>query len=338
LVEFCGDSQSGKTHVALKTIAEFTSRKRRCAFLNPETSFYEPRAAALGVPTRDHNLFEYYGNIATAELYGELLIKLVESGQYGCIVVDSISAMIPEVEANKKLSQTSKIGAHATLMGRLTKRLLSLCDTTKTTVIMINQFRMGQGVLPGQMVKTPMGGASVGYFCHMRIWFDRIKSKAGKIIGDGDEEIGGKTKVTVVKTRFGKPGVSAIFPIYFEEAKPNYIAEFLYLAQAKGKEFITCPRKKYTYTDKDTGEILAESKDPVEFIQQLMAVPSPTNRTKGDDSTTAFEYITGRLKYTLEQVMNLNNALEDALLASYDEDVNNEDVDDDSDESSEDEE
>ena len=116
---------------------------------------------------RNEELFEVYQDIEYAETYCKLLIELVRSGEYGVIVVDSISALIPEVDYDKDFDENPKIGAHAMLMNRVAKKLLGLCAKTDTTVIMINQFRManaGNPINKTEMIKSSTGGKAVEYF------------------------------------------------------------------------------------------------------------------------------------------------------------------------------
>ena len=302
LVEFCGEPQSGKTHVAMKLIAEAQKQGKRAVYCNVENAFFEPRANALGVNTRDFSKFLMLKEIDTAEKWGDMVRLLVESGQYAVIVIDSITALVPEVEMTKSLSDNPKIGVHAQFINRMQKQLLQACSTSGTIVVLINQFRMGQGAMAMQMVKTPTGGASVGYLCHMRLWFDRIRGAAGKIIGeDGEEVVGGKSKVYLAKTRFGEPEQTTIFPIYYKEANVNLLGEFLYVAQSRGKEYIKVYRKKYQYIDKDTGEVYGNTIDPIEFVKLLLTLPPPADKPKKDTSTNVFDYICNRLKYTPEQ-------------------------------------
>jgi recombination protein RecA len=318
-VEFCGEPQSGKTHVGLSLIAsaQKMGRKKRGAFMNVENSFFEPRAQALGVDTRDKSKFLMIKEVSTAEKWGDLIVLLTESGDYDVIVVDSISALVPEVEIKKSLGDNPKIGVHAQFINRFQKKLLQACSTTGTIVVLINQFRMGAGRTPLDLVKTPTGGAGVGYLTHMRLWFDRIHGAAGDIIGgDDDEKIGGKSRVFLAKTRFGEPEQTAVFPIFYKAGEVNPLGEFLYLAQARGKEYIKVIRKKYHYIDKITGEILAKSDNPVQFTKELFDIAPPTDKPKKDTSENVFEYICNRLNYDNVQKQAILDRLEKDEMAT----------------------
>ena len=264
-------------------------------------------------------------------MYGELLKLMVDSGEYGVIVVDSISAMIPNDELEKSLEQVQTIGLHARFVKRLTKDLVARCAAMNTIVILINQHYMGAGVMPGTMAKTASGGNAMNYFTHMRLWINKINGAAGQVTkkdAEGkDMIIGGKSKLVVMKTRYGTPGQVGEFKIMFTDEKTNPVDEFLFKAKAKGFEYIKEVRKKFIYVfDEITGE-LVESKDPYEFCKMLQTTPAPEKRTRGDNSTTAFEYLCGRLKVVGKPLNDLNEAIKNGPASSDDIDLDDDDDD-----------
>ncbi len=310
LIEFCGESQSGKTWLGYKLMAEAQKMGKKCAFINVENSYYPQRATSCGVNINQLILIE---NVGSAEKYGELIKFMVESGDYGVIVVDSISAMIPNDELEKSLEQVQTIGLHARFVKRLTKDLTAKTAASGTIVVLINQLYMGAGAMPGSMVKTASGGNAMNYFTHIRLWINKINGAAGQVTkkdAEGkDTVIGGKSKVFVMKTRYGQPGLTSEFKIMFtDDETTNPVDEFLYKAKAKGFEYIKEVRKKFSYTNTDTGEVV-ESKDSYEFCKKLIEQPAPEKRTRGDNSTTAFEYICGRLKISGKPLADLLEAI-----------------------------
>jgi protein RecA len=326
LIEFCGESQSGKTWLGYKLIAEAQKSGKKCAFFNIENSYYPLRALSCGVNTSQLMLIE---NVGSAEKYGELLKFMVEAGNYSVIVVDSISAMIPNDELEKSLEQAQTIGLHAKFVKRLTKDLTAKTAATGTIVVLINQLYMGAGVMPGTFAKTASGGNAMNYFTHMRLWINKINGAAGQVTkkdAEGkDVVIGGKSKVIVMKTRYGQPGVTGEFKIMFtDDETTNPVDEFLYKAKAKGFEYIKEIRKKFIYTNVDTGEVV-ESKDPYEFCKLLMSQPAPEKRTRGDNSITAFEYICGRLKVIAKPLSDLVEAIKKGPLIDSDNDIDDDD-------------
>jgi recombination protein RecA len=321
LIEFCGESQSGKTWLGYKLIAEAQKQGKKCVFFNIENSYYPQRALSCGVNTSQLLLVE---NVGSAEKYGELLKFLTESGDYSIIVVDSISAMIPNDDLEKSLEQVQTIGIHAKFVKRLTKDLTAKTAATGTIVVLINQLYMGSGVMPGSMVKTASGGNAMNYFTHMRLWINKINGAAGQVTkkdAEGkDVIIGGKSKVLVMKTRYGQPGLTGEFKIMFtEDENTNPVDEFLYKAKAKGFEYIKEVRKKFSYVHPDTGEVL-ESKDSYEFVKMLMDSPAPEKRVRGDNSETVFEFLCGRLKVHGKPLNDLLEAIAKGPLLDVDED------------------
>ena len=310
LIEFCGESQSGKTWLGYKLIAEAQKLGKKCAFFNVENSYYPLRALSCGVNTAQLLLVE---NVGSAEKYGELLKFMVETGDYSIIIVDSISAMIPNDELVKSMEQVQTIGLHARFVKRLTKDLTAKTAASGTIVVLINQLYMGAGVMPGTMAKTASGGNAMNYFTHMRLWINKINGAAGQVTkkdAEGkDMIIGGKSKLVVMKTRYGTPGQVGEFKIMFTDEKTNPVDEFLFKAKAKGFEYIKEVRKKFIYVfDEITGEVV-ESKDPYAFCKMLQTTPAPEKRTRGDNSTTAIEYLCGRLKVVGKPLNDLIEAI-----------------------------
>lgn len=327
IVEFIGESASGKTYLALKCAAEAHKLGLRVAFLNIENSFYEPRAVALGVKTRDANLFELYENIGAGETWGELAKSLAKAkdkdgkGEYGLIIIDSVTAMIPQADYDKTLEDEAKIGAHARMCGRLTQKLTELCADTETTCILINQFRYGAGAVKGTFAKKSTGGESIGFYAHMRLVFSKINGAAGEVYSSKKEIIGGRSRVFVLKSRFGGMHNVIDFPIYFSAVESDPVIEFLMRAKAKQYELIVESRKVFKYLNTDTGETI-ETKNPKEFIKMLKTIDSPRKRSKGDDSVTAFEYICKKIKLDDDMVGRLNVALDtEDILEDVGEDV-----------------
>lgn len=306
LIEFCGESQSGKTWLAYKLIAEAQKMGKKCAFFNIENSYYPPRAVSAGIDTGS---LIVVSDMGSAEKYGEFLKTMVALGEFGVIVVDSITAMIPNDELEKSLEQVQTIGLHARFIKRLVKDLTAKTAETGTIVVLINQLYFGAGAMPGTMIKQAAGGNAMNYFTHMRLWINKINGAAGQVVKKDetgkDVVIGGKSKVIVAKTRYGSPGLHTEFKILFsDDTDTNPLDEFLYKAKAKGFEYIKEVRKKFSYLDPNTGEQI-ESKDAYEFVKLLKNCKAPEKRTRNDNSETAFEYICGRLKVSGKQLDDL---------------------------------
>lgn len=310
LIEFCGLSGSGKTYLAMKHAAEHQKLGRRVAYLDVENTFYKPRALDIGL-SLDLNLFELYDNLGYGEVYGELAERLAESGEYGVIVIDSIKAMNPKDEVDKMQGDVAKVGAHAMMIKRMLMKLTPACAATDTTIILINQFyhtvKTSGPVMPNSEQLAAAGGKAMEYMCHMRLWINKIMGQAGHVIDvvDGEQmRVGGKSRLEVYKTRYGTPLVRTEFSIMFGANEGNPVAEFIYRASARGKDFVEYTgrgaKKSYKFIDKSGGELngvfLSEAADAYDFVAELLTGPAPSKLTRGDTSTTGFEYICGRLK------------------------------------------
>ena len=173
LIELIGESGSGKTYVALKTAAQAQKKGMKVAFFNVENSFYEKRANQIGVVTRDPELFEMIPNLGSGEDICDTVCAMVESGLYGLIIVDSVTALIPNDSLEKSFGDARKIGAHAVLVGELAKKLTFLTGEHNTTVILINQFRIGSGAMPNTFVKKATGGEGLYFYDHYRFSFKK---------------------------------------------------------------------------------------------------------------------------------------------------------------------
>lgn len=307
LIEFCGESQSGKTYLALKLLKEAQDRGEWGCFVNVENTFYPPRAEAIGINVNDPLSFRLLEDLSTAEEFGNAIFAIVDSALYSVVIVDSISALIPDADYDKNLEDNAKFGAHATFVKRFTRKLINKCSKTQTIVVLINQQYMGAGKMPNTYIPTATGGNAMNYFTHMRLWINKIGGQAGAVVDSEGNIIGGKSKLMVKKTRYGEPGLVTEFPIMFGKAEADPIAEFFYRAKAKGFEYIKEVRKVFKYTDPDTGEII-NSKDPIEMIKLLQNNPAPSKRTAKDTSKTAFEYICGRLKMNETVIAKLQAA------------------------------
>lgn len=326
IVEFNGESQSGKTYLAMKVMAQAQQRGEWVCFVNAENTFYPPRAQALGLNLNDPNSFRIVTDLGSAEEYAKAVYAIIDSELYSVVVVDSLSALIPQDDFEKDIAEVARIGSHAKFTKRFLKDLMPKCQRTNTIIILINQRYMGTGRMPGSMEETATGGKGITFFPHMRLWINKIGGVAGKIIrknDTGEEEIiGGKSKLEVKKTRYGTPGLVTEFPIMFGDAESDPIAEFFYRAKAKGNEYIKEVRKSLKYTNPDTGVVI-ESKDPVEMLEKLQEESAPEKRTRNDNSTTAFEYICGRLKMSSVEIEKLIKAAQDR---QFDPDIEDEEI------------
>ena len=324
VAEFAGENSSGKSYTALKMAAQAQQMGLRVAVMNVEYSYSDERAQAIGVDTRNADTFETYENLGAAENWGKWIWAAADSGEYGLIIVDSITAMIPMANHDKDLSDADKLGAHAKFCSRFVSKLTEICGRTGTIVILINQLRYSteKRGMQQEFVLKSTGGEAIGYFSSMRLWFTKMKGASAEIIGDGGERIGGRSKCLLKKTRQSAPDTTAEFPIYFGKFEGNPVKDFLHRAlnhpALKEKGAVSCLRKVYKYIDPTTGEIFGQTKDEYEFVKLLMDSPAPSVLTRGDTSTTGFQYICGRIKLSDIQIKAVAEAIKEGKKSEED--------------------
>lgn len=317
VAEFAGENSSGKSYTALKMAAQAQAMGLRVAVMNVEYSYSDERAQAIGVDTRNADTFEIYENLGSAENWGKWIWGCADSGEYGVIIVDSITAMIPMANHDKELSDADKVGAHAKFCSRFVSKLTEICGKTGTIVILINQLRYSSEKrgMQQEFVLKSTGGEAIGYFSSMRLWFSKMKGASAEIIGDNGERIGGRSKCLMKKTRQSEPDTVAEFPIYFGKFEGNPVKDFLHRAlnhpAVKEKGYVSCLRKVYKYIDVETAEIHGQTKDEFEFVKILLESPAPSTLTRGDTSKNGFQYICGRIKLSDIQVKAVMDAIKE---------------------------
>ena len=304
LVEFCGESQSGKTWLAMKHAVEYQQRGLSVAFLNIENTFNEERAQAIGIDTRGEK-FLLVEDVGSGDVWADVITAIVDSGEYALVIIDSITALIPKDHYDRSFTKGAVIGVQARMVGMLTQRLTDLCHRRTVTTILINQFRMAtvKGFGGDVYVKKSSGGESIGFFCHMRFWINKVSGQKGIVFSkDGSERLAGTSEIELIKTRYSTPGLKAEFKIPFGDYEGDPINEFLQrLLKSIGFDKfldrnIRLSRREYQYIQVDTGEILCAHKEQREFLKLLMQAPAPENKAQKDPSTTAFEFFARKIK------------------------------------------
>jgi recombination protein RecA len=194
MVEIFGAESSGKTTLALHIIAEAQKKGELAAFIDAEHALDINYAKNIGV-----NIDEL---IISQPDYGEqalqIILNIIESGEIGVVVVDSVAAMTPRAELEGEF-EDSQIGAQARLITKGMRKLVSAVSRTDTCLIFVNQLRVKIGVFFGNPEDTP-GGKALKFFSSMRLNIKRIGS-----VKDGKDDIGNKTKVVVVKNKMSSP-------------------------------------------------------------------------------------------------------------------------------------
>lgn len=206
IIEIFGPESSGKTTLCLHVIAEAQKKGGICAFIDAEHAMDPEYSKRLGVKI-DELLISQPD---TGEQALEIVESLVRSGKIDVIVIDSVAALTPKDEIEGDMGQ-SHVGKQARLMSQALRKLTAIVAKSKTIVIFINQIRMQIGVMFGNPETTP-GGKALKFYTSVRLDIRRIAQ-----IKKGDEVMGGRTRVKVVKNKVAAPFKQTEFDLMYNE-------------------------------------------------------------------------------------------------------------------------
>lgn len=234
IVEIFGPESSGKTTLALHVVAEAQKMGGICAYIDAEHAMDPEYAARLGVKINELLISQP----DTGEQALEIVESLVRSGKMDVIVVDSVAALTPKDEIEGDMG-AHHVGKQARLMSQALRKLTAIVAKSKTVVIFINQIRMQIGVMFGNPETTP-GGKALKFYTSVRLDIRRIAQ-----IKKGEEVMGGRIRVKVVKNKVAAPFKQTEFDLMYNEGISRE-GEIIALGEKMG--IVTKSGTSYSYT------------------------------------------------------------------------------------------
>jgi len=206
IIEIYGPESSGKTSLALSTIAQAQKQGGIAAFIDAEHALDPDWAAKLGVKVNDL----YLSQPSNGEEALEIVDNLVRSNAFDVIVIDSVAALVPKAELEGNMGD-SQMGVQARLMSQALRKLTAAISRSKTVVIFINQIRLKIGVMFGNP-ETTTGGQALKFFATQRLDVRKVGN-----LKAGNDNVGVRIRVKIVKNKMAAPFKTVEFDMMFNE-------------------------------------------------------------------------------------------------------------------------
>ncbi len=290
VVEVYGPESSGKTTLCQHIVAEAQKMGGTCAYIDMEHALDPTYAAKVGVDIE--NL--YIAQPDTGEQALEIAEALVRSGAIDVVVVDSVAALVPRAEIEGEMGDAS-MGMQARLMSQALRKLSGAIKQSNTCMIFTNQLRQKIGVMFGNP-ETTSGGMALKFYASVRLDVRRIQA-----IKDGQDVVGSRTRVRVVKNKVAPPFREAEFDIMYNEGISK-MGDLIDLGTTL--EIITKRGAFYTYNDTRIGQgrenakrYLGEHPEMAGEIEKVIraqalnsaGAPMPTGQADGEKDESADE-------------------------------------------------
>lgn len=281
IIEIYGPESSGKTTLALHAIAESQKDGGICAFIDAEHAMDPNYAKKIGVNTSEL----FISQPESGESALDMVESLVSSNEFDVVVVDSVASLTPKAEIEGEMGE-QHVGRQARLMSHALRKLVSITAKSKTVIIFINQIRSNIGMtFPGAPTEFTPGGKALKFFTSVRLEIRRIAQ-----IKKGEEVMGGRIRVKIVKNKVAPPFKQTEFDLMYNE---GISIQGEILALGEKANIIQKSGNSYVYGDIKLGRgydasrvFLKENKDIAgEIITKIESILESTQEIDPDSIT-----------------------------------------------------